>query len=125
MYWNLYSAAFPFLSRTDTIASLVPNGVFVSTTGLENVISLPLLTAVWATSLFPCLLNQTPFGMFLIIKLSVTPELSLTMNVGLNVAPRKTKNLLSAAFVVNVRTVPSPALTVTVGASLSGFFAVS
>ena len=46
MYWNLYSAALPFLSRTDTVASRVPNGAFVSTTGLEKVISLPLLTAV-------------------------------------------------------------------------------
>ena len=88
MYWNLYSAAFPFLSRTDTIASRVPSGVLGSTTWLENVISLPLATPVWATSLLPCLLNQTPFGTFLMIKLSVVPELSLTINVGLNVAPR-------------------------------------
>ena len=47
------------------------------------------------------------------------------MNVGLNVAPRKTKNLFSAAFAVNVRTLPSPVFIDTVGACLSGFFAVS
>ena len=88
IYWNLYSAAFPFLSRTDTIASRVPSGVSGATTWLENVISLPLATPVWATSLLPCLLNQTPFGMFLIMKVSVVPELSSTRKVGLNVAPR-------------------------------------
>ena len=88
IYWNLYSAAFPFLSRTDTVASRVPSGVFLSTTESENVTSFPLARFVRATSLPFCLLNQTPFGTFLIIRLSVVPELSLTINVGLNVAPR-------------------------------------
>ena len=125
IYWNLYSAAFPFLSRTDTIASRVPNGVLLATTESENITSLPLVRFVRGTSLSPCLLNQTPFGTFLITKLSTVPELSLTVKVGLNVAPRKTKNLLSAAFIVNLRTVPSPVFIDTVGACLSGFFAVS
>ena len=72
------------------------------------------------TSLSFTLLNQTPFGIFLIERFAIIPELSATLNVGLNVAPRKITKRLSLAISVNA--LP---FIITVGASLSGFFAVS
>ena len=73
-----------------------------------------------ALSRFPSLLNQTPSGTPDILKVDTVPELSATLNVGLNVAPRKITKRLSLA-----RSVNALPFIITVGASLSGFFAVS
>ena len=75
---------------------------------------------VFGTSLSPCLLNQTPLGIPLMSNLEIKWELSATLNVGLKSAPLKITNLLSSA-----RSVKGTPFIMTVGASVSGLWAVA
>ena len=87
MYANLYVFSLPDASLTSTLASCLPKVALLVTALSPSIVTfVPLVIAV-------SLINSLPLGSPETLRYDTVPELSLTVNVGLKVAPRKITNL--------------------------------
>ena len=114
-YLNLYVSVFPLASVTLTLPTLfVPSVAFAVAVTFPESWTSPFAVSVFLTKFVPLGSPETSIVL-------IFPELSFTVKVGLNVAPRKITNLLSSAFVVKrLPSICTVGLTVSFTLSVTG-----